>query len=296
MKFAAIDIGSNAIRLLFTTVYNTDKEPVFKKIALYRFPLRLGTEVFSSGSISAAGIESLTLALCGFKKLIEAHRVIAYRVCATSAMREAKNSEEVIAVVQKKCGLTIEIIDGNEEAKIIYKNQIKSLLTTDATVLYVDVGGGSTELTIFADNKPQDSVSFNIGTVRLLEKKVDKTTWDEAKNWVKNSTKTHKPEYIIGSGGNINKLYKLAITKKKKEFSISKTQLNLIAKKLKKLTYEERITKLGLNPDRADVIVPAAEVFLSILDWSSCSKVIVPKIGLADGIIKELYEKEKNAT
>ena len=289
MKFAAIDIGSNAIRLLFTAVYTESKEPIFKKTALYRYPIRLGEDVFRDGKISEEKYQALKLVLRGFKNLIDAYGVIAYRACATSAMREAENSREIIEKIAKKTGINIDIIEGKEEARIINSNQISDLLDDSVASLYVDVGGGSTEVTLFDKSKMVDSRSFNIGTVRILSGNIKDKEWSKMETWITKLTAKTKPAYIIGSGGNINKLYKLANEKKDRDLFVSKEQLLDLDKLLNSYSLSERITELGLNPDRADVILPANHIFLSILNWANCDMVYVPKIGLADGIVKDLY-------
>lgn len=288
-KYAAIDIGSNAIRLLIANIITSKSEnkPQFKKNALVRVPIRLGKDVFTKGEISKANIERFIDAVNAFKLLMKVHQVEQYRACATSAMREATNGEKIVSLIQEKTGITIQLIDGKTEAKIIAETDLSTLLENKKTYLYVDVGGGSTEFTLFNNGEVIHSKSFKIGTVRLLNDKVDKAIWKNIKSWIKENTKTHKNIELIGSGGNINKLFKMSGRAPGKPLShiYLKSQYNF----LKSMSYEERITELSLNPDRADVIIPATKIYLKAMEWSGGKKIYVPKIGLADGIIKALY-------
>ena len=288
-KYAAIDIGSNAIRLLIANVITSKSEnkPQFKKNALVRVPIRLGKDVFTKGEISKANIERFIDAVNAFKLLMKVHQVTRYRACATSAMREATNGEKIVSLIQEKTGIAIQLIDGKTEAKIIAETDLSTLLENKKTYLYVDVGGGSTEFTLFNNGEVINSKSFKIGTVRLLNDKVDKAIWKNIKSWIKENTKTYKNIELIGSGGNINKLFKMSGRAPGKPLShiYLKSQYNF----LKSMSYEERITELSLNPDRADVIIPATKIYLKAMEWSGGKKIYVPKIGLADGIIKALY-------
>lgn len=292
MKFAAIDIGSNALRLLFCNVLNGKNDPVFKKAELIRIPLRLGEDAFLQGKISEKKIEKLIKSMKAFQCLIDVYDAIDYRACATSAMREASNSTDIIDRIKKETGIKIEVIDGSTEADIIYSNHIAEHLSNDNAYLYIDVGGGSTEITLFNKNKVVVSRSFNIGTIRMLHDKISKELWNEFKDWIKNNTKDYRPLVAIGSGGNINKLF--AMSRKKQSKPISYGKLKSIYELLDTYTYEERIREFGLKPDRADVIMPASKIFLTIMRLAEIEKMYVPQIGLSDGIVHLLYEKNKS--
>lgn len=291
MIFAAVDIGSNAMRLLFCRVYEIDGKPHFSKEELIRMPIRLGEDVFTKGKISMAKEERLITSLKGFHELIKAYQVDDFRAVATSAMRDASNGAEIIARAKKETGLNVEIIDGKLEASLVFSNHIEELLNPKYAYLYIDVGGGSTELTLYSNQKVIAAKSFNIGTVRMLLDKVDKNEWDEMKAWLKRSTVGIHPLYAIGSGGNINKIFKM--TNKKETNHISYEKLKGLYDMLSSYTYEERIERLGLKPDRADVIVPAAKIFLTVMKTADIEKVFVPQIGLSDGIVHELYNAKK---
>lgn len=289
-KYAAIDIGSNAIRLLIANVIVAkDKEPQFKKSSLVRVPIRLGADVFVDGQISKDNIQRMVDAIQSFKLLMKIHDVEKYKACATSAMREAENGKEVVNEILKQTAIKIDIIGGKEEAAIISSTDLKQLLKSDASYLYVDVGGGSTEFTIFSKGKIVNSKSFKMGTVRLLnnKKSVNKQIFKEVEIWIKNNTDNFKQIALIGSGGNINKLFKMSGRTEGKP--ISYIYLNAQYQFLKKMSYSERVSELSLNPDRADVIIPATKIYLSAMKWSGARKIYVPKIGLADGIIKSLH-------
>lgn len=288
-KLAAIDIGSNAIRLLVANVIPTKEEnnPIFKKSALVRVPIRLGEDSFIAGEISDQNKIRVIKAMKAFKLLMDVHGVEKYKACATSAMREASNGTELVREVLQKADIDIEIIDGKKEAAIIFSTDLSSIIEKHKSYLYVDVGGGSTEFTIFSKGKIINSISFKIGSVRLLNKDSMKQIWDEIETWIKDNTKTLGKITLIGSGGNINKLFKLSGKQYGKPMSL--IFLKAHYKFLKRMSYEERITELGLNPDRADVIVPATKIYLSAMKWSKATKIYVPKIGLADGIVKNLY-------
>lgn len=292
MKVAAIDIGSNAVRLYIANVYDKNGEQRHKKSSLVRVPIRLGADVFGpKKEISDHNEERLVKTMFAYRNLMEVHGVQKYRACATSAFREAKNGEEVIKSIYKQTGILIELISGSEEAQIIYSNQIERLLDKNSNALYVDVGGGSTEISLFKGKEVVDSKSFEIGTVRLIQRSEDVNTWIQIKDWLETAMTKCKADFIIGSGGNINKLVKLKIERSKDiEKEISYSELKDLKKEILSLTYEERISQLDLNPDRADVIVPASKIFIAIMEWSRVDKVIVPKIGLSDGIATELYK------
>lgn len=291
LHFASVDIGSNAIRLLLCNVYEGNGEPLFKKAELIRFPLRLGEDSFLKGYITEETIAKLVKVMKAFKSLIEAYNVIAYRVCATAAMREASNRNEVLERVESEAGITIEVIEGSLEAEIIYSNHVEEHLDHESSYLYIDVGGGSTELTLFSRGKMIDSGSFNIGTIRMLHDKISKDQWREFKENVFNLTNGVKDLTAIGSGGNINKIFKIA--GKKDIRSLSFQKLRECYDYVASYDYEQRITELKLNPDRADVIIPAFRIFIAIMKSSGIDKIMVPQVGLSDGIIHLLYENYK---
>jgi exopolyphosphatase/guanosine-5'-triphosphate,3'-diphosphate pyrophosphatase len=291
MIFAAIDIGSNAMRLLFCRVYEVAGKPHFSKEELIRMPIRLGEDVFMRGKISDQKEERLITSLRGFSELIKAYDVTAYRAVATSAMRDASNGVEIIARAKKESGINVEIIDGKLEADLVFSNHIEELLNPKYAYLYIDVGGGSTELTLYFNQKVIAARSFNIGTVRMLLNKDEKDEWEEMRVWLKRSTVGIHPLNAIGSGGNINKIFKMANKKETKHLSYDKLKGQY--EMLSSYTYEERIERLGLKPDRADVIVPAAKIFLTVMKTADIDKVYVPQIGLSDGIIHDLYEVHK---
>lgn len=290
-KLAAIDIGSNAVRLLFTNVVVTNGKTEYKKSALIRMPVRLGEEAFKDHKISERNTERLVRLMMAYKHLMLVNEVEAYRACATSAMREAHNREDIVKRVLDETGIEIEIIDGKEEANIIYSNQITETVDSTKPHLYMDVGGGSTELSLFVDKKVKRSRSFDIGTIRLLNKQVTKEKWSTLETWVKEVKKEYGNVDIIGSGGNINKINKMI--NRKDQVIIKPSQLQTLFKKMSQLTYEQRIAELGLNPDRADVIIPAGELFLAVTGWIGAKNIIVPTIGVSDGIVKKLYKDIK---
>lgn len=291
MKFASIDIGSNAIRLLLTKVFENGSGPVFKKDSLVRMPIRLGKDVFTTKKVSKEKIDNLVNTMIAFKYLIDAYKPIDYMACATSAMREAENGSEIVKLIKKKSGIDVEIIDGKREAEIIYENHIAERLNPKENYLYIDVGGGSTELTLISNTEIINSQSFDIGTVRILEDKVTKKHWQEMQRWLEQNTSSYKSISGIGSGGNINKMFKMAL--KGGDDPLTYKNIKNICKELKTYTYEQRITKLGLRPDRADVIIPAAKIYISVMKWAGIKKLYVPQIGLSDGIIHVLYEEQK---
>lgn len=289
-KYGAIDIGSNAVRLLVANVIEEkDNDPQFKKSSLVRVPIRLGADAFVSGKISEENTNRMVAAMEAFKLLMQVHGVEKYKACATSAMREASNGEAVVKQILEKTAIEIDIIGGKKEAAIISYTDLNKLIESDSNYLYVDVGGGSTEMTLFSKGKIITSKSFKIGTVRLLNnKKADnKIIFKKVQNWVEENTKDYKRIALIGSGGNINKLFKMSGREPGKP--ISYIYLNAQYQFLKRMSYKDRVTELGLNPDRADVIVPATKIYLSAMKWSGARKIYVPKIGLSDGIIKSLY-------
>lgn len=289
-KYAAIDIGSNAVRLLISNIIEENGKPVkFKKSSLVRVPIRLGADVFLNGEISPENIIRIQDTMLAFKLLMKSHKVVKYKACATSAMREANNGTAVVDAIKAQSGIEIDIIDGIEEATIIAATDLQAYIDTNKNYLYVDVGGGSTEFTMIHHGKKVASRSFKIGTVRLLNGMVEDTLWKALKDWIKVNTKGYDRVEVIGSGGNINKIFKIsrkAIGKPLTYFYLSSYYHNL-----KSYTYEERISELDLNQDRADVIIPALEIYLSAMKWSKSKHIYVPKIGLSDGIIKSLYHQ-----
>ena len=289
-KYAAIDIGSNAIRLLVSNVIEKKEgEPQFKKSALVRVPIRLGSDSFVKGKVSDENINRMIDAMKAFDLLMKVHGVEKYKACATSAMREASNGKEVADKVLKETGIQIDIIGGKEEAAMISSTDLNELISGDKSYLYVDVGGGSTEFTIFSKGEIITSKSFRIGTVRVLNntKQENKEAFKKMQKWVEENTASYRKISLIGSGGNINKLFKMS--GRSEGAPISYIYLNAQYQFLKKMSYGDRITELSLNPDRADVIIPATKIYLSAMKWSGARKIHVPKIGLADGIIKSLY-------
>lgn len=287
-KYAAIDIGSNAMRLLITNIVEQEgKETQFNKSALIRVPIRLGQDAFTVGEITEENIDRMIDAMKAFKLLMKVYKVERYMACATSAMREAYNGKEVTEIIKKKADIKIEIIDGKKEAAIIASSDLHHFIKTDQTYLYVDVGGGSTEFSLFSEGKMITSKSFKNGTVRLLNNMVNDVVWQEIEKWIKTNTEPYENITLIGSGGNINKIFKLS--GKAQEKPLSYIYLNSEYQKLNSLTYEQRIAELGLNTDRADVIIPAMRIYLNAMKWSGARNIYVPKIGLSDGVVKAMY-------
>lgn len=293
MKFAAIDIGSNAIRLLFCNVFEVNETVTFKKVSLIRVPLRLGADVFNDGEISSKNSKLLLKTMFAFKNLIDVHEdVISYRACATSAMRDAKNGAELVAQIKELTDIQIEVVSGDKEADIISANHIEEQLDAEKNYLYIDVGGGSTELTFIENKKILASHSFNVGTIRLLQNNGLTPVYEEMKRWIKQYV--HAGEdglQAIGSGGNINKIAGMIAKKEGKPIHIDDIISNYNF--LKSYTYEERVRLLGLNEDRADVIIPASEIFINVMHYGHIKKIVVPKIGVVDGIVHLLYEEHK---
>lgn len=287
-KYAAIDIGSNAMRLLVANIIEENgKETQFSKSSLVRVPIRLGQDAFTVGEITEENIDRMVDAMRAFKLIMKVHKVEKYMACATSALREAYNGKEVVEIIKKKADIKIEIIDGKKEAAIIASTDLHYLLKTEHNYLYVDVGGGSTEFSLFSDGKMIISKSFKVGTVRLLNNMVGEIVWHEIEKWIKQNTEEFDNVTLIGSGGNINKLFKMS--GKQNEKPLSYIYLNAQYTNLNALSYEQRISELGLNPDRADVIIPALRIYLNAMKWSGARNIYVPKIGLADGIVKAMY-------
>lgn len=292
MRLAAIDIGSNAARLLITEVSVDEKNKAsFTKLSLVRVPLRLGFDVFDTGKISAHKSNLLLQTMKGFLNLSKAFEVKAMRACATSAMRDASNTPEIISLVKKETGVEIEVISGSDEASLVFENHIAENLDKEHSYLYIDVGGGSTELTFFSNNEMVFKDSFNIGTIRLLKNQVPDSLWDEMKSGIKSKIKGFITVTAIGSGGNINKVF--SISKRKDGKPLSLDLLRDYYKELSNVSLNDRINIYKLKEDRADVIVPALKIYLSAMRWAGATEIYVPKIGLADGLIQHLWEEEK---
>ncbi|MFH1984415.1 MAG: exopolyphosphatase [Pseudomonadota bacterium] len=287
-RFAAIDIGSNAVRLLLSQVFETDSGPYFRKISLIRMPIRLGKDVFIDGMISKDNEDQLLNTIQGFKSLIASYRPLAYRACATSAMRESSNGEKIRKHILEKTGVDILIVSGKLEARIIFANNPWTRLENGNACMFVDVGGGSTEITVYS-NRKTSSHSFAIGTIRLMEGIVDKPQWKEMKSWVQHHTRKFSGLTAIGSGGNINKIINLAQCGGGR--SIAYEKMKKVRDHLKFFSYDDRITKLGLKPDRADVIMPALKIYLSVMKWGGIPTIEVPQIGLADGLVRLMYRQ-----
>jgi len=288
-KFAAIDIGSNGVRMLISNVISTRSSKVFfQKNSLVRVPIRLGEDSFTSGNISDINLKRLIKAINAFKLIMKVHNVSFYKAYATSALREATNSKHVVNKVLKKCNINIEIIDGDKEAKIISKSNVSAIIKPDVIFLSIDVGGGSTEFSFIKSGKTISSKSFKLGTIRLLKGTVSDQIWDELKTWILENIKNYNKITLLGSGGNINKIFSLSNTKEGKP--MSRITFNKIFKQLESINYHDRMVKYSLNPDRADVILPASKIFLKAFEWTSASQIYVPRVGLSDGIIKDIYE------
>ena len=289
MIIAAIDIGSNAARLLINEVKETDGKPDFTKLNLLRIPLRLGFDVFSKGEIGSERKEMVIKTMTIFRELMEVYKVEHYRACATSAMRDAKNGQEIIDIVKEQADINIEIITGDEEATLIYENHVAEGLDKDFAYLYVDVGGGSTELTFYENGEMKYEHSFNIGTIRLLNGLVTQDIWDHMKDEIRDRIKSKIPVVAIGSGGNINKIFSMSKTKDGKPMPVSIIKKYL--KEMEKLSVEERMHNYQIREDRADVIVPALTIFSNVMTWADIKQIYVPKISVADGLIHSIYTK-----
>ncbi len=293
-NYAAIDIGSNAVRLLIKEIKEEQGKAHFSKVLMLRVPLRLGFDVFDIGKISEKKEKNMIRLMKAFRHLMKIYDVKHCRACATSAMRDAKNGMDIIKQIEKKTGVHIDIIDGQEEAKIIYNNHVEHMEDQKGNYMYVDVGGGSTEINLLSEGQLVCSRSYNIGTVRMLNNAVKDSEWERLKNDLAELAKSYPQTNIIGSGGNINKLYRLADKKNKKKMTMQVSVLQELYTRLKALSLEERMEQFGMKPDRADVIIPAGEIFLTIANIIGASYIHVPVIGLSDGIIDELYLQNKN--
>ncbi len=289
MRIAAIDIGSNAARLLINEVTETKKgKPQFTKLNLLRIPLRLGMDVFTKGEIGQDRTQMVLDSMSVFSNLMKIYKVDHYRACATSAMRDAKNGQDIIKQVKKNTGVDIEIITGDEEAGLVFENHIAEGLDKNYDYLYIDVGGGSTELTFYENGKMKYQKSINIGTIRLLNGLVKEDLWKELKEDIRKNINSKKPIVAIGSGGNINKIFSMSKTKDGKP--MSRVFLQKYYKEMSGLSVTERMTQFNLREDRADVLVPALQIFNNIMTWSDIDKIFVPKISVADGLIHSIYE------
>ena len=289
LRYAAIDIGSNAVRLLIADITQNEKGYGFKKNTLVRVPLRLGDDAFLDHKISPKKIEELIKTMSAFRNLMDVYQVSKYLACATSAMREAENGKDIIKKIKKAADIDLEIIEGQREANIIYSNHIEQNLDANKSYLYIDVGGGSTELSVFVKKQPLASKSFNIGTIRILDNQDKEETWDEMRDWVKKHTKDLKNLAGIGTGGNINKLFRMS--NEKDDMPLTFLKLKSLYNELNSYSLKERITLMKLNQDRADVIIPACEIYLTLMKWTGIKQIYVPKVGMADGIINLLIEE-----
>ncbi len=288
LRYAAIDIGSNAVRLLIADITQNDHNN-FKKNTLVRVPLRLGDDAFLDQELSEKKINDLVKTMIAFRNLMDVYHVTQYLACATSAMREAKNGKEVIDKIKELANIDIEIVEGQREASIIYSNHIEENLDIKKSYLYIDVGGGSTELSVFVNRQPIASKSFNLGTIRILDNQDKEETWNEMKEWIKENTKDLKQIAGIGTGGNINKLFRMS--GEKDDMPLSFLKLKNMYNELNAYSLKERISVLKLNQDRADVIIPACEIYLTVMKWAGIKQLFVPKVGMVDGIINLLIEE-----
>lgn len=290
MKLAAIDIGSNAARLLINDVIATPKgKPEFVKISLVRVPLRLGFDVFENGLISNERAERFVKTIKAYKYLLDVYEVEHLITAATSAMRDARNASEILQRVKEEAGIQINVITGEEEATYIYENHFADNLNNQESYLYIDVGGGSTELTFFSDGKLVTQKSFNIGTIRLLKNQVTQEHWAEMRNFIREKLRGHHHITAIGSGGNINKVFSLSKRKEGKPLNLE--LLRNYYQEFSSLSLQQRISTYGMREDRADVIVPALLIYINVMHWSEAEEIFVPKIGLADGLIHLLYDR-----
>ena len=288
MRYGAIDIGSNAVRLLIAEVIEQKDEISFKKEALFRIPLRLGDDAFIQHRLSEQKFDGMVKTMAAFRNLMDVYKVTDYMACATSAMREADNGAEVVIACQK-IGVDIQIIEGGLEAEIIYNSHLRDNMDKSKVYLYIDVGGGSTEISLFAEAKLVASKSFNLGTIRILDNQDSPETWQDMRAWVKEHTQGYKNIYGIGTGGNINKLSRISNEKEDKPMSYAKLQA--IYQHLLSYSLKDRIAVLGLKQDRADVIIPAAEIFLNIMKVGHLKTIVAPRVGLVDGIIQTLIDR-----
>ncbi len=289
MKLAAIDIGSNAVRLLFNNVFENDKETNFQKESLIRVPLRLGTDSFVNHKISDENEENLLKTMQSFKELMEVHEVTKYRACATSALRNAENGQAICNRIESATGIKVEILDGAQETELLFEMNIHQNFDPSGSFYNIDLGGGSTEISAFSKGKFIKSESFPIGTVKLVHELDTDDEWDEMKKWLKSTAEELGKLNAMGFGGNINKMIKMYGKKGNKYLSYD--DIKSANKDLRKRTYHERIMDLNLKPDRADVILPASQVFKKVMKWGNIDKIYVPKLGISDGLIRKMYEE-----
>lgn len=289
MRYAAIDIGSNAIRLLIADIKQNGNLVSFKKNTLIRVPVRLGDDAFLDKKISAKKIEELLKTMVAFRNLIDVYKVSDYMACATSAMREASNVSSIVSLIKSEAGIDLQIVEGQREADIIYASHIEESFDRKKNYLYIDVGGGSTELSVFSKGEMIASCSFNLGGIRILDNQDKDETWAEMKEWVKHQAQSNKNLSGIGTGGNINRLFRMA--DQKDGTAITFIKLKSIYDYLNSFSLKDRINVLGLNQDRADVIIPATEIYLSVMKWGGVKQIFVPRVGLVDGIIQILIDK-----
>ena len=293
LKFASIDVGSNAVRLLFTNVFETPNGPVFRKLSLVRVPIRLGEDAFVHHKILPNKADQLIKTMRSFKHLMNVHEVLDYKAFATSAMREAANADEIIQEIKTYADIDLQIVSGDQEADTISFEDIPDFIPHLQDAVFIDVGGGSTEMTYLKKGKKFDAISLKIGTLRLLHETVSSDLWEEFNQWFKENGIDQSQIPIIGTGGNINKLLKV-LRVNQSDYFISIDALKNFSKQLAEVDYDERIVKFILNPDRADVIIPATEIFLNAASQLNTKIIYIPKIGLSDGIARQLYTKHKS--
>jgi len=289
LRYAAIDIGSNAVRMLIADIIENNEAISFKKNTLIRVPLRLGDDAFLNKHLSDKKANDLVKTMHAFRNLMDVYKVVDYRACATSAMREAKNGAEVVKRIKEEAAVDLEIIHGEVEAKIIYASHADQEIDKTKNYLYIDVGGGSTELSLFSAGNLVASQSFNIGTIRILDNQDTEETWNDMRDFLREHTRHYKSISGIGTGGNINKLYRLSDEKDKQPLSFAK--LKSLYNYLESFSLKDRINVLGLNQDRADVIIPASEIYLAVMKWGGIKHIYVPSVGMVDGIIQTLIDK-----
>ena len=289
MKLAAIDIGSNAARLQISTVLTNDTVVSFKRVEYVRFPLRLGHDVFTHGALTTESVQRTVKLMQAYKLLMELHEIEGFMACATSAMREATNGREVVELVKARSGIPIQIIDGQKEAQLI--NNVVVLALDERPTIHIDVGGGSTELNIYKNRVKLNSRSFKIGSVRLLEGKETKGAWQKMKDWVDENVDRSEPIVAVGTGGNISKLFNLVA--KTSDTTTTLAEIQRMHDYITSFSLDDRINKLRLNADRADVIVPAAKIYLAVMEWAGATEIAVPDLGLKDGILQTVYQQLK---
>jgi len=294
LRYAAIDIGSNAVRLLIADIIENDGSVSFKKNTLIRVPLRLGDDAFLNQHISDKKAADLVKTMHAFHNLMDVYKVTEYMACATSAMREAKNGAEVVKRIKDETNVDLTIVHGQVEAKIIYASHAEQNIDRTKNYLYIDVGGGSTELSLFSAGELIASKSFNIGTIRILDNQDTEESWNTMRDFIREHTRHFKGVFGIGTGGNINKLYKLS--EEKNNAPLTFVKLKSLYDYLDSFSLKDRINVLGLNQDRADVIIPACEIYLSVMKWAGIKSIYVPSVGMVDGIIQTLIDENRVKT